>query len=395
MTFRQTLTAAAAVAVLAPAAVLATPAGAFAAEAPGRSADTSASQQDGTREGGSKPEQPGGATESGGSSVGEKPATGTDGNPKPGTPKPGTGNGTGPAPGTDPGKDTTTRPGLGTGSQPGHGAGTQPGQGTGTQPVKDSETEPGTTAGGSRSGDDGPSGECEVEAGRLRMSIEGWQSDFVAGAGWSRSSIKITNTTDKAMDRIRLRPLAYSFETVDYPYREVLGEIHDPGAGRWVSFDDAINDGEFAGLSLAPQATVSLPLRLRAVSTAKPGRGWVIMEGGFSNKDGSCGYSNDGQYHFTILPAQDKPRKPGKPDENAQPGAGGTGGDTPQAGLKTQGGAKEAAGTGELAATGSSSALPTIALVGGVAMAVGAGAVITVRRRRAGVGSGGGTGAAV
>ncbi|MFI2236032.1 LPXTG cell wall anchor domain-containing protein [Streptomyces chrestomyceticus] len=390
MKFRQTLTAAAAAAVLAPAAVLATPAAAFATatEAPDRAADTNASQQTGNQEDGGKPGQPGGATESGGSSGAGEPATGTDGNPKPGT-----GNGTGPAAGSGSGTET------GTGTGTGKDTTTQPGKGTGTQPGQDPKTEPGTTTGGSKSEDDEPSGECDVEAGSLQMSIEGWQGDFVAGAGWSRSSIKISNTTGKAMEKIRLEPLAYSFEPVDYPYWEVQGEIQDPRTGRWVSFDDAINDSEFVGLSVAPHSSVSLPLRLRAIPTATPGRGWVIMEGMFFNKDGSCGASNHGEYYFTIRAAHDKPgkpgtpgkpSKPGKPDESAQPGAGSTGGNTPQVGLKTQGGAQETAGTGELAATGSSSALPTIALVGGVAMAVGAGAVLTVRRRKAGAGSGGG-----
>ncbi|MEU7157458.1 hypothetical protein [Streptomyces chrestomyceticus] len=215
MKFRQTLTAAAAAAVLAPGAVLATPAAAFAtaAEAPDRPADTDASQQTGNPEDGGKPGQPGGATESGGASGTGEPATGTDGNQKPGT-----GNGTGPATGsgsgteTGSGKDTTSRPGKGTGTQPG----------------QDPKTEPGTTTGGSKSEDDEPSGGCDVEAGRLRMSIEGWRPDFVAGADWSHFSLKIANTTGKAMERIRLEPLAYSFEIVDYPPGNCRGRSRTP-----------------------------------------------------------------------------------------------------------------------------------------------------------------------
>ncbi|MEW1566395.1 LAETG motif-containing sortase-dependent surface protein [Streptomyces sp. NPDC093509] len=40
--------------------------------------------------------------------------------------------------------------------------------------------------------------------------------------------------------------------------------------------------------------------------------------------------------------------------------------------------------TGSLAETGSSSALPTIALAGGIAVVAGAGALIVVRRRTSG-----------
>ncbi|MFF2807928.1 LAETG motif-containing sortase-dependent surface protein [Streptomyces sp. NPDC058000] len=66
----------------------------------------------------------------------------------------------------------------------------------------------------------------------------------------------------------------------------------------------------------------------------------------------------------------------------------------PLRGSAPQGGVKETSAKGNLAETGSSSALPTIALVGGVAMAAGAGAIISVRRRKATAGAGGGTGAA-
>ncbi|MFH8347805.1 LPXTG cell wall anchor domain-containing protein [Streptomyces sp. NPDC018045] len=377
MKFRQTLTAAAAAAVLAPAAVLAAPGAAFATDIPGRPADTKTSQEGGGPESDGTSGRPGGATEPGGSSGAGEPATGTDGNPKPGTD---TENDTPPAPGTGPGKDTAGEPGQETGSQPG----------------QDPRAETGTTPGGSTSEDTSSGGECEVGTGRLQMAIKGMQTEFVAGADWSHSSLTLTNTSDEAMDRIRPEPFITSSEIVSYPYWELQAEIRDPRTGRWVSFDDAINEGEFTGLSLAAHSTRTLSLRIRAIDTAKPGDGYAIMEGTFFNKDGSCGGSNHAEYRFKILPAHGKPGgpgksgkpgKPGEPSESAGAGAGSTGGNTPQVGLKTRAGARETAGAAQLAATGSSSALPTIALVGGVAMAVGAGAVITVRRRKVGGGT--------
>ncbi|MET7795157.1 LPXTG cell wall anchor domain-containing protein [Streptomyces decoyicus] len=146
------------------------------------------------------------------------------------------------------------------------------------------------------------------------------------------------------------------------------------------------------GFPVAAHSTVTLPLRVRAINAAKPGAGYAVVEGTFSNRDGSCGTSNHEQYDFKILPARGKPgapSRPGKPSESAEPAGGATDGPRPQ------GGVKETSGAGQLAATGSSTALPTIALVGGVAMAVGTGAIISVRRRKAPAGSfGEGTGAA-
>ncbi|GAU69300.1 hypothetical protein SSP35_11_01190 [Streptomyces sp. NBRC 110611] len=211
------------------------------------------------------------------------------------------------------------------------------------------------------------------------MAIEGLQSEFIAGADWSLSSITVTNTSDKAMEKVRPKPYISSAEIVDRPYEELEAEFRNPVTGKWLSFEDATHDTAFTGFPVAAHSTVTLPLRVRAIDPAKPGRGYAIMEGMFSNQDGSCGFSHHEQYDFKILPARGKPGKP------------------PQGGVKNTSaegqGQGQSRGQEQLAATGASSALPTIALAGGVAMAVGAGAIITVRRRKAAAGPGDGTGA--
>ncbi|MFE7315983.1 LPXTG cell wall anchor domain-containing protein [Streptomyces sp. NPDC057555] len=353
MKFRQVLTAAAAATVIAPAAVLATPAAALATETPGPSAHANEPQRTSSSDNGG--ESPGA----------QRPTTAADG-----AAEPGTGSGDQPTPEATPDKGPTPE--------------AKPDQASGTNSVG--------VSGGS-SDDSPPGAHCESTPRYLQMAIKGLPSGFVAGADWSQASITVTNTSDKAMERVRPQPYIASSEIVDRQYDELEAEFRNPVTGKWLTFEDATIDSEFTGFPVAAHSTVTLPLRVRAIVSAKPGAGYAIIEGSFYNKDGSCGDSNHEQYDFKILPAGGKagqPGKPGKPSESATPGGGATGGST--GGSTPQGGAEETAANGQLAATGSSSALPTIALVGGVAMAVGAGAVITVRRRKAI--AGGGSGAA-
>ncbi|MEV0370496.1 LPXTG cell wall anchor domain-containing protein [Streptomyces sp. NPDC050636] len=354
MKFRQALTAAAAAVVITPAAVLAAPAAAFATEAPSPSAHTNESQKTDSSGNSGESARPDGTTGSDESSGTGGPTTETDG-----AAKPGAGNDTKPTPDAKPGEETGTKPGP--------------------------------TPGGSSSEERPPGEDCASAPQHLKMAIKGLQSEFVAGADWSPSSITVTNTSDKAMEKVRPQPYISSREIVDRQYEELEAQFRNPVTGKWLSFEDATVDSVFTGFPVAAHRTVTLPLRVRAIDPAKPGSGYAIIEGTFRNQDGSCGMSNHEQYDFKILPARGKPGRPstpGKPSESAEPGGGATDGTTPQ------GGVKETSGEGRLAATGSSSALPTIALVGGVAMAVGAGAIISVRRRKAAAGSGGGTGAA-
>ncbi|MYT18113.1 hypothetical protein YWIDRAFT_07779 [Streptomyces sp. SceaMP-e96] len=256
--------------------------------------------------------------------------------------------------------------------------------------------------------------DCASAPKHLQMAIKGLQSAFIAGAGWSHSSLTVTNTSDKAMEKVRPRPYISSSEIVDRPYEELEAQFRNPVTGKWLSFEDATSDSEFTGFPVAAHRTVTLPLRIREINSAKPGAGYAIVEGTFANQDGSCGTSNHEQYHFKILPARGKPGRPSTPDkpsESATPGGGvapggdlapgggvAPGGDlAPGGGVadgpEPQGGVQKTPGEGQLAATGSPAALPTIALVSGVAMAVGAGAIISARRRRAAAGSSDGTGA--
>ncbi|MFE0379493.1 LPXTG cell wall anchor domain-containing protein [Streptomyces inhibens] len=337
MKIRHALTAAAAAAVIAPAAVLAAPAAAFATEPVSEAGPRTPAS----------PASPDAATPA------DRPAdSATSGG--------GTGN-----------PDEPRRPG-----EAATGAG-------------------GATGGGKDAGDsDGAGRSCAFESDQLHVAVHGLPPQLTAGGAWTRFSMTLTNTTGKPLGEVQPFLLVSSAEDVDRPYWELETEYRDAKTGRWKTFHDAAPDDLFGFFAVGPRSTITLQLRTRVVKDAKPGAGYALAAGDYRNHDGSCGSAKEAWYDFTILPASAKPTQPPttKPGEPGKPGGttepsqsaapgGGTGGSDSTGGLSPQGGA-------HLAATGSSSALPAIALAGGAAMVVGAGAVIGVRRRKGVAGPG-------
>ncbi|MFI0710503.1 LPXTG cell wall anchor domain-containing protein [Streptomyces inhibens] len=337
MKIRHALTAAAAAAVIAPAAVLAAPAAAFATEPVSEAGPRTPAS----------PDSPDAATPA------DRPAdsaTSGGGTANPDEPR-------------RPGKSTT-------------GAG-------------------GATGGGKDAGDsDGAGQSCAFESDQLHVAVRGLPPQLTAGGAWTPFSMTLTNTTGKPLGEVQPFLLVSSAEDVDRPYWELETEYRDAKTGRWKTFHDAAPDDLFGFFAVGPRSTITLQLRTRVVKDAKPGAGYALAAGDYRNRDGSCGSAKEAWYDFTILPASAKPTQPPttKPGEPGKPGGtgepsqsaasgGGTGGSDSTGGLNPQGGA-------HLAATGSSSALPAIALAGGAAMVVGAGAVISVRRRKGVAGPG-------
>ncbi|MFF7700990.1 LPXTG cell wall anchor domain-containing protein [Streptomyces lydicus] len=257
-------------------------------------------------------------------------------------------------------------------------------------------TEGATGAGGATGGGKvaGAGQSCAFESDQLHAAVHGLPHQLAAGDAWTPFSMTLTNTTGKPLEEVQPFLLVSSAEDVDRPYWELETEYRDAKTGRWKTFHDAEPDELFGFFAVGPRSTLTLQLRTRVVKDAKPGAGYALAAGDYRNRDGSCGSAKEAWYDFTILPAgakptqapTSKPSEPGKPGGTAEPGrsaaaGGGTGGSDSTGGLSPQGGA-------QLAATGSSSALPAIALAGGAATVVGAGAVIGVRRRKGVAGPG-------
>ncbi|WP_405746515.1 LPXTG cell wall anchor domain-containing protein [Streptomyces sp. NBC_01525] len=337
MKIRRALTAAAAAAVIAPAAVLAAPAAAFATEPVSEAGPRTPAS----------PDSPDAAT----------PADRTADSAT-----------SGPAPGKSPKAAGTTEGTIGAG---------------------------GATGGGKDAGDaDGAGQSCAFESDQLQVAVHGLPRRLAAGGAWTPFSMTLTNTTGKPLEKVQPFLYVSSAEDVDRPYWELETEYRDAKTGRWKTFHDAEPDDLFGFFAVGPRSTLTLQLRTRMVKDAKPGAGYALAAGDYRNRDGSCGSAKEAWYDFALLPAGAKPTQPpatepgepGKPGGTAEPGqsgasGGGTGGSGATGGTGPQGG-------GHLATTGSSSALPAIALAGGAAMVVGAGAVIVVRRRKGMAGPG-------
>lgn len=357
MKLRRALTAAAATAVIAPAALLAAPA----AYATGPETESTASAEP-------TPGTPG-------SEQTDAPTT------QPETPDAGDENATdGTTPGdTIPGDDT--KPGEETGGGAGTGPTTPATPGGDTKPSD--SPKPSTSAKPTEPGEPGDEDECTVDDAAIKVTVAHLPSKLVAGGGWKGFSVQLANTTDRTLDEVY--PVIYAVPTgdIDHPKSQLDLEYQNPDTGKWTSFDEW-TDGEYFGwFQLDAHQTAELKMRIRADKGATPGDGFALVAGDYQNQDGSCGWSEEQWYDFTILsagsnPGEIPPAKPGKPGN--KPGT--QGGGKPVNTGKPKDGMDKLPVTGNLAETGASSALPTLGLVGGVAMVVGAGAIFVVRRRK-------------
>ncbi|MFH8405134.1 LPXTG cell wall anchor domain-containing protein [Streptomyces sp. NPDC018019] len=348
MQFRHVLAAVTATAALAPAALLAAPA-AYAAETPDRTPAASAS----------------------GAPTGT-PTNGT--NPPTHSPTPGESSPLPPLP----------RPGQS--SPPPQAEG---GKGAVPAPAAEKTPPAGKTGTGTPTATPTPSDEPECSdyssERAVRTELRGLPSKIVAGSGWVDFTFRATNTSRghiKSVDAFALVS-ALKIPTTDDVSDHLTLQWFDARTGAWKRVPGAEeNDGFFASLGgrdgLAPGEYAEARLRLKADATTPASYGGAVSVGWYVNANHECGYSKAMDYDFAILPAGSGKPGPRVPDAQGKPGQR-PHRPAPQGGTKQQ---VQLPVTGKLAETGASSGLPTLALAGGAAVAVGAGAVFAVRRRK-------------
>ncbi|MGW5583948.1 LAETG motif-containing sortase-dependent surface protein [Streptomyces sp. NPDC003857] len=207
----------------------------------------------------------------------------------------------------------------------------------------------------------------------LRSGLSGLPETIVAGSGWKAFSFNVSNHGDNEIKDIKplIGVAAEGWDGKDYSGK-IAVEVFDSASGTWHTVADAAGEGgTFPAFSLGAGQSTSFKLRL-SVSGKVPDA--IGVTGGFaqySDAEG-CWMADDPKgwiYFFDILAAGSDA---GHPNE-AKPQTGGS---------LTE--VSEVDATGSLAETGSSSALPMIALVGGIAVVAGGGAVFAVRRRKTG-----------
>ncbi|MDI1456468.1 LAETG motif-containing sortase-dependent surface protein [Streptomyces sp. NPDC003388] len=213
----------------------------------------------------------------------------------------------------------------------------------------------------------------------LHTTLSGLPSKIVAGSGFHGFKLNVNNTGDRAYQRVDLGIFAAQMDEKDYfiDTSHLTLQYKDPSSGKWVGISLDENDegaGYLGYTDVKAHESFSIEMRLAVDKSAPAGLGYAISIGMYADDKGNCVFSGDDSYYeFDILKAGTAPGHPG----DAKP----QGGKKPLPEHQPTGNNKIEP-QGHLAQTGSSSALPSIALAGGAAVAIGAGAVFVVRRRK-------------
>ncbi|MCH0541905.1 LPXTG cell wall anchor domain-containing protein [Streptomyces sp. MUM 203J] len=224
-------------------------------------------------------------------------------------------------------------------------------------------------------GDDQGDDECDAKS-KVGVAVSGLPGKVAAGSSVN-FTLRITNHSDRTLDYVQPYAAAFAVDSKGMNDISHLLKLQWSDGSGWKSLSSDDMAGEITDLKAGSGADVRL--RLSVDAKAPAGLGFAFAAGSYVNEDGTCGWTPEAnRYDFDIVAAGAKtgnePAKPGKPMPMPQGG-------TSTAPVKA---ANTAATTGELAATGSSDAMPQIALAGAAAVALGAGAVFVVRRRKAG-----------
>ncbi|MGW3832182.1 LAETG motif-containing sortase-dependent surface protein [Streptomyces microflavus] len=220
-------------------------------------------------------------------------------------------------------------------------------------------------------------GECLDEPG-LTTVVTGFPSKVTAGTA-TTFSVRVTNGTDKDMEKV----LTYaSVHATDKSGAKDIAKYlklkwSSASSPKWKTVDGDLYIDTIGALKRGEHGDIKL--RLDVDAKAPAGQGLTFIAGDYFNKDG-CGLTPDAAVNkFDIKAAAGKPAP--KPDPKPTKTAAAGSGVTPQGS-----GSSVPVNTtnGSLAATGSSDATAQIALAGGAAVVLGAGAMFLVRRRRTG-----------
>ncbi|MFF5425815.1 MULTISPECIES: peptidase [unclassified Streptomyces] len=240
--------------------------------------------------------------------------------------------------------------------------------------------------------------ECE-EGEALAVQVTG-PTTVTAGTS-AVFSLKVRNTSERTLDAVE----AYAFAATLPTDWEEIDENEEPPSG-WnkfitVEWSSAKNPAwsrlseEFDGIelgALAKGGQADVKLRLTVDAKTPTAQGVAFAAGAYENEDGSCGFGDNSEAFFDIVPAgkDDKPAPTPTPSPSTTTATPtpvptvttGNTNTTPQGGSSTT-----PVNRGTLAATGSGDHLPQLGLAAGAAVVLGAGALVVARRRKAGAGA--------
>ncbi|MBP2584010.1 colicin import membrane protein [Streptomyces sp. PvR006] len=233
-------------------------------------------------------------------------------------------------------------------------------------------------------------GECE-EDDSIKVALSGPKT---ITAGQSASfSLRVSNTSDRTLENVEAYVDAVRFpepgelidDETDFSKRIIPVEWSSADNLEWTPFTEEFDSIEVGKLVKGGHYDVKLRLTVPADAAAGKGAAFSVAE--YDNNDGDCGIGEQfAQTEFDILAAKtDKPKPTPEPTPSETtatptpaPTSGGNG-NTSQ-----QGGSSNTAVKGTLAATGANENLTQLGLAAAATVALGAGAVVIARRRRAG-----------
>ncbi|MFD9879612.1 LAETG motif-containing sortase-dependent surface protein [[Kitasatospora] papulosa] len=223
-------------------------------------------------------------------------------------------------------------------------------------------------------GDDEPLDACEPRP--LELSINGLSGKIARGSGWDRFTFNIYNDSKKTVKNVAFFAGAAADEAGEklFTTKQVRLQALNEADGTWEDIEDLGSSSGYVGEAdgIKPGYEVDIDLRLKVEASAPVGAGFSLGGGlVFGDELEAVPCFQDVAYKFQIVDAGNgggaKPQEGGKiPVPTTKPA-----GDTAEV-------------TGNLAETGSSSSTLAIALAGGAAVVLGAGAMFVVRRRRNG-----------
>ncbi|MEU2115169.1 peptidase [Streptomyces sp. NPDC016459] len=231
--------------------------------------------------------------------------------------------------------------------------------------------------------------ECE-ENSSVELAVTGPKT--VTAGQPAIFSLRVTNISDGPLNTVTAfagamrapEPGEVIDEETDFTDRLIPVEWSSADVLEWTPFTEQFDSIEVG--KLAKGASYDVKLRLTVAADAPAGDGAVFTYAEYETNDGSCGMGDYTDTYFDILAAKDdKPKPTPTPSQTtATPtpaptvSTGGNGNTT------QQGGSSRTPVTGTLAATGANENLTRLGLAAGAAVALGAGAMVVARRRKAG-----------
>ncbi|MEU8616617.1 LPXTG cell wall anchor domain-containing protein [Streptomyces sp. NPDC048623] len=226
-------------------------------------------------------------------------------------------------------------------------------------------------------GEEGPE-DCKDLAKSFTVRLTG-PKQIAAGASGD-FSLRVTNGTGAAIAAPDALLHLINAASGDGNLNHWLDLKASVGGAPWVDLDE-----DSALVHLKPmKAGATADVRLRVAVDAKAPKAFasLLATVGYDAEDGTCGWGGDADADFTITEGAAKPSKPAKPAKPATGNGKGNGNATAQGGSSTTPVTTHTGGS--LASTGAGSSTMPIALAGGAAVVLGAGAMVMVRRRKAG-----------